>query len=254
MRFQWVRMLAVLWAAGCGVSAEEKSLLQAEQSLAGFEVSTPLSLNKVAFLQGERLEGSVTYKNTTGQNLVIANLAIAMRTPTGGHADLSPGTGARTLTPGQTLPLTAGRTFSASDAPGTWTLFASWQDSSGAWHEEAARTLTLLAPATSRLSVTGPLALNKSAPFVGELLQGTVTYQNTGTTAFSTQTLVIAARRPDGSQADLSPSLHGRTLQPGESVTLTATRTLDRQAPGRSSPATRAPMANGTSRRPPWWR
>ncbi|WP_395850808.1 family 16 glycosylhydrolase [Cystobacter fuscus] len=227
MRFQWVRMLAVLWAAGCGVSAEEKSLLQVEQSLAGFEVSTPLSLNKVAFLQGERIEGSVTYKNTTGQNLVIANLAIAMRTPTGGHADLSPGTGARTLTPGQTLPLTAGRTFSASDAPGTWTLFASWQDSSGAWHEEAPRTLTLLAPATSRLSVTRPLALNKSAPFVGELLQGTVTYQNTGTTAFSTQMLVIAARRPDGSQADLSPALHGRTLQPGESVTLTATRTLD---------------------------
>jgi beta-glucanase (GH16 family) len=134
MRLQWSRLLAVLWVAGCGVSEEEKSLAQVEQTLAGFEVSTPLSLNK---------------------------------------------------------------------------------------------SITLLAPATSRLTVTKPLSLNPSAPVVGGLLQGTVTYQNTGTSPLSIQTLVIAARRPDGSAADFSPALHGRTLQPGESVTLTSTRTLD---------------------------
>jgi beta-glucanase (GH16 family) len=227
MRLQWIGVLAALWVAGCGVDAEEKAPAQVEQALAGFEVSTPLSLNKEAFVQGERIEGTVTYKNNTSQNLSIANLAIAMRTPTGGHADLSPGTGARTLAPGQTLTLTASRDFTANDAPGTWTLFSSWLDTSGVWHEGAPRSITLLAPATSRLTVTKPLALNKSALVVGEVLQGTVTYQNTGTTPFSTQTLVIAGRRPDGTEADLSPAIHGRTLQPGESVTLTSTRTLD---------------------------
>ncbi|QRN99652.1 hypothetical protein JRI60_11780 [Archangium violaceum] len=55
----------------------------------------------------------------------------------GGNVDLSPGTGARTLAPGQTLTLTAGRDFTTTDAHGTWTLFSSWQDTSGAWHEEA---------------------------------------------------------------------------------------------------------------------
>jgi len=230
MKLKCIGILAALWLVGCGVEPAESTrdeVARQEQAVLGFEVSSPLSLNKVAFLRGERVEGTVTYKNTTSQNINVSNLAIAMRTPTGGHADLSPGTGARTVGPGQTLTLTAGRTFTSSDAYGTWTVFSSWQDSTGAWHQEAPRSISLLAPATSRLSVTKPLALEKSSYVSGEALRGTVTYQNTGTTAFSFRTLVIAGRRPDGSQADLTPALGARTLQPGESVTLAASRTLD---------------------------
>jgi beta-glucanase (GH16 family) len=227
MNLKWMGLLAALWVAGCGVNSEEQAPARQEQALAGFEVSSPLSLNKVAFLRGERLEATVTYKNTTAQNINVSNLIIAMRTPTGGQADLWPGTGAKTVGPGQTLTLSTGRDFTSSDAYGTWSVFSSWLDTSGVWHEEAPRSITLLAPATSRLSVTKPLALEKSSLFTGEVLRGTVTYQNTGTSPFSLQALVIAGRRPDGSYADLAPGLGARTLQPGESVTLAASRTLD---------------------------
>lgn len=228
MKLKWIGLLAALCFAGCGVSSsEERAPARQEQALAGFEVSSPLSLNKVAFLRGERLEGTVTYKNTTAQNINVNNLAIAMRSPTGGHADLWPGTGPKTVGPGQTLTLSAGRDFTSNDAYGTWSVFSSWQDSSGAWHEEAPQSINLLAPATSRLSVTKPLALEKSSLVTGEVLRGTVTYQNTGTAPFSIQALVIAGRRPDGSYADLTPALGARTLQPGESTTLAASRTLD---------------------------
>jgi beta-glucanase (GH16 family) len=227
MKLKYIVMLTALWFVGCGVPSEETTLAQQEQSLAGFDVSTPLTLNKVAFLRGERLEATVTYKNTTSQSINVSTLIVAMRTPTGGHADLQPGTGARTVGPGQTLTLTTSRTFSSTDAYGTWTLFSSWLDSSGVWHEAAPQSVTLLAPATSRLTVTKPLALDKQSVTAGEVLRGTVTYQNTGTSPFSIQALVIAGRRPDGSYADLTPVLGARTLQPGESATLTASRALD---------------------------
>jgi beta-glucanase (GH16 family) len=229
MKLRYLAALAALWFAGCGVESgsEEAAPAQQVQSLAGFEVSSPLSFNKVAFLRGERLEASVTYKNTTAQNINVANLIVAMRSPTGGHADLYPGTGARTVAPGQTLTLTTGRTFSSTDPYGTWSAFSSWLDTAGTWHQEAPQSITLLAPATSRLSVTRPLALEKQSLVMGEALRGSVTYQNTGTSPFSFQTLVIAGRRPDGSYADLTPALGARTLQPGESVTLAASRTVD---------------------------
>ncbi|NMO15978.1 glycoside hydrolase family 16 protein [Pyxidicoccus fallax] len=227
MKLRYIGVLAALWFAGCGVNPGEDALAQQALALAGFEVSTPLSLNKVAFLRGERLEATVTYKNTTSQNINVGTLVVAMRSPTGGHADLSPGTGARTVAPGQTLTLTAGRSFTASDAYGTWTVFSSWMDTSGAWHAEAPRSITLLAPVTSRLTVTRPLALEKQSLVTGEVLRGSVTYQNTGTSPFGIRMLAIAGRRPDGSYADLTPALGARTLQAGESVTLAASRTLD---------------------------
>jgi beta-glucanase (GH16 family) len=229
MKLKCIGVLAALWFAGCGVESEEQAPAPAtqQQSLAGFEVSSPLSFNKVAFLRGERLEATVTYKNTTSQSINVSTLVVAMRTPTGGHADLQPGTGTATVAPGQTLTLTTGRTFTSTDAYGTWTLFSSWLDTSGAWHEDSPRTVTLLAPATSRMTVTRPLAFDKSSYASGDVLRGTVTYQNTGTSPFSIQALVIAGRRPDGTYADLSPALGARTLQPGESATLTASRTLD---------------------------
>ncbi|MFP2905789.1 family 16 glycosylhydrolase [Pyxidicoccus sp. 3LFB2] len=229
MKLKCIGMLAALWVIGCGAGTEEQASapVQQEQALAGFEVSAPLSFNKVVFLRGERLEATVTYKNTTAQSINVSTLVVAMRSPTGGHADLQPGTGAKTVAPGQTLTLTTGRTFSSTDPYGTWTLFPSWLDSSGTWHEGAPQSITLLAPATSRLSVAKPLALEKQSLVSGEALRGTVTYQNTGTSPFSIQALVIAGRRPDGSYADLSPALGARTLQPGELATLTASRTVD---------------------------
>ena len=145
MKLKCIAVLTTLWLAGCGAGPDEQVPAQQEQALAGLTVSTPLALNKTSLLRGERLEATVTYKNTTTQTITVSTVVVAMRTPSGGGADLSPVSGARTLAPGQTVTLSAGRTFTSTDAYGTWRVFSSWLDSSG-WHEEAPLLIELKAP------------------------------------------------------------------------------------------------------------
>ncbi|QRK04690.1 hypothetical protein JQX13_31175 [Archangium violaceum] len=65
----------------------------------------------------------------------------------------------------------------------------------------------------------------------GQTLSAKVTYKNNGTTAVTAKNIVLTSRAPGGTHAggpfyDLTPRLTNRTLQPGESVTLTATRVI----------------------------
>ncbi|WNG35315.1 hypothetical protein F0U60_17925 [Archangium minus] len=65
----------------------------------------------------------------------------------------------------------------------------------------------------------------------GQTLSAKVTYKNNGTTAVTAKNIVLTSRAPGGTHAggpfyDLTPRLSNRTLQPGESVTLTATRVI----------------------------
>ncbi|NMO14776.1 hypothetical protein HPC49_26030 [Pyxidicoccus fallax] len=91
--------------------------------------------------------------------------------------------------------------------------------------------------ASSALEVSGALTITQAVTATdtslerGQTLSATVTYKNNGTTAVATKNIVLTARAPGGTHAggpfhDLTPRIIGRTLQPGESVTLTATRVI----------------------------
>src|SRR2546426_10539013 len=72
---------------------------------------------------------------------------------------------------------------------------------------------------------SSPLVLDKLTVSAGEILNGTVTYQNTSASPIAVQTIGIAARPPGGTNAggpytNLAPSLPVQTIQPGASVTL----------------------------------
>src|SRR2546428_693386 len=98
-------------------------------------------------------------------------------------------------------------------------------------HEDAQFTnssSTTLA-AAGELVISSPLVLDKTTVVAGDVLNGTVTYQNTSASPIAVQTIGIAARPPGGTNAggpytNLAPSLPAQTIQPGASVTLAASR------------------------------
>ncbi len=75
------------------------------------------------------------------------------------------------------------------------------------------------------------LHLDKTSVGPGETITGSVTYRNGSTTAVQVGEIVIAARPPGGTHSggpylDLSPTTPGQTVQPGASMTATASRSF----------------------------
>ncbi|WP_095977346.1 glycosyl hydrolase [Melittangium boletus] len=96
---------------------------------------------------------------------------------------------------------------------------------------EALVEVTQAAETSGALTITQAAKATSTSLERGQTLSATVTYKNNGTTAVTTKNIVLTSRAPGGSHAngpfyDLTPRITGRTLQPGESVTLTATRTI----------------------------
>src|SRR2546427_8174175 len=76
---------------------------------------------------------------------------------------------------------------------------------------------------------SSPLTLDKLTVAPGDVLNGTVTYQNTSASPIVVQTVGIGMRPPGGSNAggpytNPTPSLPAQTIQPGATATLAASR------------------------------
>jgi hypothetical protein len=77
--------------------------------------------------------------------------------------------------------------------------------------------------------ISTPLQFNSTAIQVGETLTGTVTYKNTSAVAIPVNSISIAGRPPGGTNSggpfdDLTPMDGNETVQPGATITLTASR------------------------------
>jgi hypothetical protein len=92
-------------------------------------------------------------------------------------------------------------------------------------------TSTPVNTSCSGLTITSPLTLSATTVSPGATLRGTVTYTNQCSIAFTANTMVIAARTSTGTNADFSPSVSGVTVQPGQSVTVSASRTIQTTDP-----------------------
>src|SRR3989475_8903924 len=76
---------------------------------------------------------------------------------------------------------------------------------------------------------SSPVTLDKLTVAPGDVLNGTVTYQNTSASPIVVQTVGIGISPPGGSTAggtytNPTPSLPAQTIQPGATVTLAASR------------------------------
>lgn len=84
--------------------------------------------------------------------------------------------------------------------------------------------------------ITSPLELDRTSVVIGETISGTVTYKNDSTIPVTITEFIIAARPPggsnlDGPYLDFSPATATITLQPGQSRTVTSSRTITSSDP-----------------------
>ena len=95
----------------------------------------------------------------------------------------------------------------------------------------------MVAPATTGgLGVSTALHLDKTSVNPGQTLNATVTYKNSSSSAMTINAIVIAGRPPGGANsggpyADLSPTAGVTTVNPGATVTLSASRALTTSDP-----------------------
>src|SRR5213076_1741127 len=94
----------------------------------------------------------------------------------------------------------------------------------------------LTAPATGRFDVSTALQLDKTTVKPGQTLNATVTYKNSSGSAVTVNDIIIASRPPGGTNSggpydDLSPVAGVTTVQPGATVTLSASRTFTTSDP-----------------------
>ncbi len=214
---------------------------------AGLTVVTPLAFDKTTASAGQTINATITYKNNCASAYSISDILVAGRTPSGGYRDFSDNTAATTLQPGQTVTLSASLTITSADPTGQWTSFGSYLDSSGNWHEDTTKLyFTVGAPATatpvpptatkaptatpvptcSGLTVVTPLAFDKTTASAGQTINATITYKNNCASAYSISDILVAGRTPSGGYRDFSDNTAATTLQPGQTVTLSASLTI----------------------------
>jgi hypothetical protein len=85
--------------------------------------------------------------------------------------------------------------------------------------------------ASGALTISQAVSATDTTLERGQTLSASVTYKNNGTTAVTAKNIVLTSRAPGGTHAggpfyDLTPRLTNVTLQPGQSVTLQATRSI----------------------------
>src|SRR5438552_2467889 len=205
-------------------------------------ISSPLTLDKTSVVAGDTLGATVTYQNTSSIPISVQAIVIAGRPPGATDAggpyqfDLTPALGSQTIPAGGSVTLNAARAFTASDPTGSWCAFATYQDGSGVWYKGPDVGVTVAQPAAGGLVISTPLTLDETNVDPGVMLEGTVTYQNTRSSAISILGIAIGGRPPGGTNAggpydDLTPPLGAQTIAAGASVTLAASRAFTASDP-----------------------
>jgi len=128
----------------------------------------PVALAGPSVTPGSSLDGTVRYRNTGGNAVTVAFLALALRGPNGESADFAPTRGATTVSAGATLDLTGSVTVPPGAAPGTWSALSTWQDGAGAWHEGTATPLVVVAAAPIPTPAPGPVPAGLRLTFADE--------------------------------------------------------------------------------------
>ena len=136
--------------------------------------------------------------------------------------------GPGTVTFGNVSALSTTASFTTA---GTYLLQLSASD--GALKSTSTVTITVNPdpPSTGLLTISTPLALDKTTVTIGQTLNATVTYRNTSSSPVTVNQIAITSRPPGGTNSggpfdDLSPALGSTTVQAGATVTLSASRTF----------------------------
>ena len=145
--------LALAPAVGCEASIPEQRFHSSGAALdSNLTLTSGLALSPSAATLGQTVSASVTYTNQTASPQTFNAIALAARPPGGTHAggpydDFQPYAPTTTVQPGASVTVSAARTFAASDPAGVWTVYPTYQDDSGVWHDGPDQSLAVSATA-----------------------------------------------------------------------------------------------------------
>jgi len=130
--------------------------------------------------------------------------------------------------------LAASRAFTSSDKLGSWYSYTTWQGRRRRLARLVQHQLHGQRPAGAcrRVGAVVSADARQADRRPGDVLNGTVTYQNTSASPIVVQTVGIGMRPPGREQTRGAltpiqrPSLPAQTIQPGATVTLAASRTF----------------------------
>lgn len=99
----------------------------------GLTLTKPIVLSATRVTAGSKITGSVTYTNNCSTAYSVSDIVIAGRPPDGTNGDFTDSIAAMTLQPGQSVTVNGSKIVSIL---GQWYTYASFQDTSGNWHED----------------------------------------------------------------------------------------------------------------------
>jgi len=192
-------------------------------------VRTEASLTQTAVEIGGKLTGTLTVENKGGQAITMKWLAFAARPPGGTNAygpykDFG-GVGNVALNPGEKKTFSFTRTFTSSDATGTWWAYAAVQYPDGHWEDQGPTTYFTVTPYVAPARVVPTVTVSPAVLYPGDNATVTVELKNTGgrpANLSSVQLLVQKLGLPEAVLAELG----GMTLAPGEVRTWAFTRAM----------------------------
>ncbi|MCC3376102.1 hypothetical protein [Cohnella sp. REN36] len=135
-----------------------------------------------------------------------------------------------TLAAGQSVTISKTKTFPATEPTDSWYAYLTYVTPDGVYHDGTNVAFTVNAASPAKIVVTSPLALSAKTVKAGGSLTGTAQLTNQGGTAITLPRIVIAVRPPGGTHAD-GPyldlgSLDNVTISPGQTVTITKTKSF----------------------------
>jgi len=225
-------------------------------------VTSPLALSAMSVSAGGTLSGVATLRNNGTTAVTLPEIVIAARPPGGtyggGPYDDFGKLQNVTLQPGASVTINEARAFTSADPTGTWDAYLTYEDASGAYHDQApdlafnvvaaTATPTPTASPTATTSptatpspaggivVVNPLALAPNPVGYGQTFTGQATIKNTSNTSITLPQMVIALRPPGGTHAggpftyDFG-ARNNVTLAPGQSLTIQGSRTFNSPDP-----------------------
>jgi uncharacterized repeat protein (TIGR01451 family) len=139
--------------SGSGSDAQGGTGPGADASMPGPVQDGALLLSALSFSEttvnpGDTVTAAVTLTNNGTASVTVQSVIIAGRPPGGTHTggpfdDFAPALASQTLGPGASVTVTATRPFLASDPPGAWDIYPTWEDGANVWHDGPDSSLTV---------------------------------------------------------------------------------------------------------------
>lgn len=199
----------------------------------GLTVVTPLKLTPNYSSLGGTVQASITYENECSVPYEISSISIGDSGPNG-TTDTFVGASQtfnpyQTIVSGQKVTITGTLTVTSHDTAGNWTAYGEYTNyNTGVSQKSPSVPFTICGP----LTVSKDITLNKTTVYPGQTITGQITYKNACSAKYMVNAMEISSTDPNGGVHVFTPTHGPTTFNPGQEITVTASRLMSANASG----------------------